>query len=57
MAYLSELFFLYLFIFSFTVCFSFDFLCSVNVMHDVPGEERVEEFEVIYLRLCKKVKG
>lgn len=55
MAYLSEIFFI--FIFSFTVCYSFEFLCSVTVMHDVRGEERVEEFEVIYLRLCKKVKG
>ncbi len=26
-------------------------ICAVTIMHDVPGEEWVEEFEVIYLRL------
>ncbi len=40
MAYLSELF-------SFTVLN----ICAVTIMHDVPGEEWVQKFEVIYLRL------
>lgn len=38
----------------YTVCYSLEYLFSDTIMHDVQGEERVEEFEVIYLSLGKK---
>lgn len=40
----------------YTVCYSLEYLCSDTIIHDVQGEERVEEFEVIYLSLEKKKK-